>query len=435
LAFETIAAGARGLCFRSRSRLDLQDDVTRLRAASLRLINTELSLVEPWAAGGSFAEEIDMRASATRGRILETERSRLLVITRHEPGQQYVPRPLRATPISFVVHSVPITDQAYHLGSKGLQPLLRSQTSGPRITIREPDAVSLVLFTQDPLVINRSTRVLAESRTQSVTLRQQIASIQLRQTLDIVDKCGRAEPAKPALDEARAMLERAEQLLRTGDSRNALVATQTAEELIRRAQYETWEEAVLAFPSPASSLLCSSFATLPLHAEAANRLATATWPGNVLPAGDCESLDALLRSGWRQHTSDAGAESTLVELSLADPAGGRSALRMVSPPASRGTAASPLAITSAPVMVEAGQSLRIHGWVKVPEAITGSSDGLLIYDSISGEELAERITQTNGWREFTLYRMATHSGELTLTFALTGFGEAWLDELSVAVLK
>lgn len=73
--------------------------------------------------------------------------------------------------------------------------------------------------------------------------------------------------------------------------------------------------------------------------------------------------------------------------------------------------------------------------MKVPERIVGSDDALLIYDSESGEELAERIEQTNGWREFTLYRIATHSGELTLTFALAGFGEAWLDEVTVAVLK
>lgn len=437
LAFETIAAGARGICFRSRSRLDLEDDVAKLRASSLRLINAELLLVEPWSAGGSFAEEIDMRDPDTRGRILETDRSRLLVITRHQLRQQYVPHPQREGPLSFVVHSVPITDQAYHLGSNGLQPLLRSQTSGPRITIPDPESVSLVLFTQDPLAINRSTRVLSESRTLSATQRQLMASIQMRQTLDIVGKLGRAEPAKPKLDEARAILDRAEQLLRSGDARNAIGAARAARDLVRRVQYETWDEAVLAFSSPASSLLCSSFATLPLHAAATNGLAAANWSSNALQAGDCESLEAMLRSGWRQYASAAGTESTLVELSLEDPAGGRSALRMVSRQPTRDALATsaPLAITSAPVPVEAGQSFRIHGWAKVPEALVGSNDGLMIYDSVSGEELAERVTRTGGWREFTLYRIATHSGDLTLTFALTGFGEAWVDEVTVAILK
>ena len=73
----------------------------------------------------------------------------------------------------------------------------------------------------------------------------------------------------------------------------------------------------------------------------------------------------------------------------------------------------------------------IHGWVHVPAAITGSVDGLLILDSMTGEPLAERIGETPGWREITLYRMAPHSGQLVLTFALSGLGEAWLDDVTV----
>ncbi|MCB9939224.1 MAG: hypothetical protein H6823_13355 [Planctomycetaceae bacterium] len=438
LAFETIAAGARGVCFRSRSRLDLDDDVAKLRVASLRLVNAELTLVEPWAAGGSFSEALDMREPNTRARFLETDRSRLLVVTRLATGQQYVPHATSEEPLSFVAHSIPITDQAYHLGVNGLQPLLRSQTTGPRIAIQNPESVSLVLFTQDPLAINRSTRVLSENRKQAATLRLQIATLQMRQTLDIVDTLGRMAPAKPALDESRAMLDRAEQLLRGGDSRNAMGATRTAQRLIRRVQREAWEEAILAFPSPTSSVLCSSFATLPLHAEATNRLATATWENNVLRAGDCEGLEAMLRSGWRQQAPERNAESTFVELSVQDPAGGRSALHMISRRPSKDAVAgddAALSIISAPIEIAAGQSFRVHGWVKVPEPITGSNDALMIYDSFSGKELAERITHTNGWREFTLYRIATYSGELTLTFALTGFGEVWLDEVTVAVLR
>lgn len=332
---------------------------------------------------------------------------------------------------------MPITDQAYYLGPDGLQPLLQSLATGPRLVIHEPESVSLVLFTQDPLAINRSTRVLSENRKQLAELRQQMASIQMRQTLDVVSRTGRVEPAKTLVAQARA-LERAEQLLRAGDYKNSLVATRTTEQLVRRVQREAWEEAVLAFPSPASSILCSSFATLPLHAKATNRLAAATWATTGLPAGDCESLDAMLRSGWRQHAPESSVESTLVELSTAAPAGGRSALRMISRQTFQNSGSandSPLSITSAPVAVVAGQCTRIHGWVKVPQQIVHSEDALMIYDSFSGEELAVRIQHTDGWREFTLYRVATQTRELTLTFALTGIGEAWLDEISVSVLK
>ena len=86
------------------------------------------------------------------------------------------------------------------------------------------------------------------------------------------------------------------------------------------------------------------------------------------------------------------------------------------------------------MQVEAGQIVCIHGWVQVPTAITGSSDGLLVVDSLSGECLADRIGQTKGWRQFALYRVAPQSGPMCVTFALSGMGEAWLDDVEIQVI-
>ena len=43
-----------------------------------------------------------------------------------------------------------------------------------------------------------------------------------------------------------------------------------------------------------------------------------------------------------------------------------------------------------------------------------------------------RLTQ--GWRELTLYRAVPQNGDLTVTFALTGIGEAWIDDLAVSLM-
>ncbi len=53
----------------------------------------------------------------------------------------------------------------------------------------------------------------------------------------------------------------------------------------------------------------------------------------------------------------------------------------------------PLWITSPATLVTAGQIVRIHGWVNVPTAISGSVDGLMVVDSLTGEETALRIDQ------------------------------------------
>ena len=60
--------------------------------------------------------------------------------------------------------------------------------------------------------------------------------------------------------------------------------------------------------------------------------------------------------------------------------------------------------------VEPGQLVVIHGWVNIPAPITGSVDGLLVVDSLGGEDLALRIDKTSGWQEFTLFRVAATPG-------------------------
>ena len=94
----------------------------------------------------------------------------------------------------------------------------------------------------------------------------------------------------------------------------------------------------------------------------------------------------------------------------------------------------PVWVTSPSVAVEAGQIVVLRGWVRVPQPIAGSVDGLLVVDSLGGEPLAERVRLTAGWQDFLIYRVAPQSGPLTITFALTGLGEAWIDDVTIQPL-
>jgi len=55
-------------------------------------------------------------------------------------------------------------------------------------------------------------------------------------------------------------------------------------------------------------------------------------------------------------------------------------------------------------------------------------------DSIGGDALAQRIIPADGWREFVMYRAAPQAGRLKVTFVLSGFGEAWIDDVSVRLV-
>ena len=95
----------------------------------------------------------------------------------------------------------------------------------------------------------------------------------------------------------------------------------------------------------------------------------------------------------------------------------------------------PILFTSPAVQVQAGQIVCIHGWVNVPTAAADSGEALMVIDSLSGECLADRIGQTKGWRQFSLYRAAPRAGPMCVTFALSGIGEAWLDDVEINILQ
>jgi hypothetical protein len=128
-----------------------------------------------------------------------------------------------------------------------------------------------------------------------------------------------------------------------------------------------------------------------------------------------------------------------VSLSLQNPRAGRSALRLQAWTDDARTAPQVIEepivwVKSSPVPVRQGQIVRIHAWVNVPRPMAGTLDGLVVFDSLGGPELGDHVRGTQGWRELSLYRVAGQTGEMTVTFSLTGLGEASIDDLSVSLL-
>jgi hypothetical protein len=215
--------------------------------------------------------------------------------------------------------------------------------------------------------------------------------------------------------------------------------TAKAENLLGRVRRGHWEQTVGAFPSPAASPCVAQFTTLPLHWQVADRISRGQWGPNVQAAGDMESLEQMLKGGWQQQRQPPEGIGTDVSLSLADPHAGRSALRLQAWPADARRAPQvfekPLVwVSSSPVPVRQGQLARVSGWIHVPRQLAGTTEGLLVFDSFGGPDLGDRVRLTQGWREFTLYRAVPQSGDLRITFALTGVGEVSIDDLAVSLL-
>ncbi len=74
LVYTAISSGSRGLLFLSDSSLEAQDGETKQRAITLQLLNLELEVIEPWAAGGAMVAAAECAQPLISGAILRDNR-------------------------------------------------------------------------------------------------------------------------------------------------------------------------------------------------------------------------------------------------------------------------------------------------------------------------------------------------------------------------
>ena len=73
------------------------------------------------------------------------------------------------------------------------------------------------------------------------------------------------------------------------------------------------------------------------------------------------------------------------------------------------------------------------GLARVP-SVSASADGALVFDSIGSEPLSVRLYGGN-WKQYHLYRQVRADGKVAVTFALTGFGEAYFDDVRIEAMN
>jgi hypothetical protein len=439
VALRAAAAGARGILFRSSSRL-VEGDA---RALALKLVNLDLELIAPWVAAGQFVAEIPASDRAARVSVLATDRSQLVLVTRTAAGQQYELEAPTNSETAFVVSGAPRSSRAYSISPAGLQfQESRRVAGGVRVAVSSAGFVKLIVLTENNLVQSHLTRTLAEHAESAAGVMRQLALARLTSVEEIdreLTSLGRVYPESlERLSEARENLRTCERLLDARDFGGAQEHAELTLAALAKIRRGRWRQAAVAFSTPVASPCCTSFDVLPLHYRLAGRLKSARWSDNVLPSGDFEDLGVLQSAGWRHYRGADATLPTAVELaSHAAHSGAAGLLLKASSPDSESAGVvetPPLWITSAPVAVRARQMVRVRGWIKLPAAIQSSEGGVLIFDSAGGLPLALRFQSPGEWREFTLYRAAPTDGLFSVTFALTGVGEAWIDDLSLSLL-
>ncbi len=446
MAYEAIAGGARGLRFVSRSRLDADDPMARLRRWSLRWLNRHLDQLHPWVCGGTVVNRNESRDRSSQMTTLATDRARLVLIQRTTQREQWVAGELPVTNYLFTDHSLTSSEQPYHLTENGLIPLSQGRAMvGNEITIDPCTCLEAVVITQEPQVISRlaESYLVAGSISQSqmhLTIAQQWLAISQLINDQLVRTGQRQATASGLINEANNALRQAQALISNGSAMTASRLLAVADQKLAAARSAILFNARSQFSPLTSNPLLTHVSLVPIHFGTIDRIAAQPWQPNGLSGGDFEDLQHMTENGWENHRSEIDHLRTRVELVPDNVVHGQRALMMqvastAERPGSQLVDRTPLWIKSAKVPVKAGQLVRIHGWINVPRPISGSLDGLMIMDSIGGPALGERILVTDGWQEFTLYRSPAEDSQLQLTLALTGVGQAMVDQINVRVLE
>jgi hypothetical protein len=447
-----VSAGTRGILFSSRRRIDGEDHESRARAAAALAMNLQLKLLEPWGAAGRFAAAAQSSDPEVQAVVLEAARARMVVVWRCVQGSQIVARhyhgdiPRDAQPLTLLVPGVPEAHQAWEVSPGGLRPLRHKRvTGGISLTLDSFRAHSLVLLSGDPAVtshVQERVRGLVPLELASARV---LADGVLADDLSLL---GRLPPAALGNLPVAAMLAEARQDVRfaaaaAADPALAIERLRRAAAIAGQVERLTWERGVLATGSMVASPLSTSDATLAEHWRFIDALAATSPTTELLAGGGMERIEDLAGAGWRHFALEQQSLRTAVEIDRAQPAVGAGSLVMKVESTSAADApvvveTPPVWVTTPAVRAPAGRLLEIQARVWVPRPIKGSVDGLLVFDSLGGPALAERVGMTPAWRRLVLYRIVPADGSeepLTVTFALTGMGEARIDDVSIRVLE
>jgi hypothetical protein len=452
-AFTAVAAGTRGLLFNSSRRIDGDDHESRARAAASQAMNIRLKVLEPWGAAGRFAAAAQASDPEVQAVVLEASRARMVLVWRCVQGAQIVARhyhgdvPQDLAPLSLLVPGVPEAHQAWEVAPGGLRPLKQKRvTGGVSIVLDAFRSSALVLLSGEPAVTAHVQERVRELAPIALASARTQAGIALADGAELLARLPPAAlgnlPAGRMLGEAQRDALDAESLV-AAEPAVAIARLGRAGAIAGQLERLTWERGVLATGSMVASPLCTSDASLAEHWRFIEALGAVVPGPELLAGGGMERTEDLAGSGWRHFAMRQSAIRTAVEISRSQPAAGNGSLRMVAEAVSAEEAPAvvetpPVWITTPPIQAPTGKLLEIQARVWVPRPIQGSVDGLLVFDSLGGPALAERVGMTPGWRRLVLYRIVPVDAPeepLVLTFALTGMGEARIDDVSIRVLE
>lgn len=448
LAYVTLAAGYRGIAFWSDRYLadSLQG---RDRLFGLALLNQELRLIEKVLMEANEGPEwLETSNKDIKAAVFRVPRTVLVLPVWVGPGAQFVPGQSAVSSVDVYVPAAPITASAWEVTPGRMQAVPLERTSrGAVVKLRNFSLATAVVLTSDlsktGTVVQLQTmqqgmarmaaQWLHDQAQQELTKVEQVNSALQGQGVTLPDSAGLLDKARKALVECR-------QFRTNGQHGEGYAQAEVALRALRLLMRAHWDRAVRDLDTPTASPFAVSFYTLPKHWALLDELRGLRPGDSVLPHGDFEVPAGTSQQGWVvQEVATLDPVVASVKRSAEGPHNGKQCVKFeVRPKDPRRVPAALertfVALHSPAVKLPPGTLVRVSAWVRVPNQIAGSPDGVLFYDSVGGEPLAVRLTAPQKWKRFSLYRRVPESGTIHVTLAMSGLGTAYFDDVRIEPL-
>lgn len=443
--FLAIGTGAKGLVYTTAQPLDGIDPGSMGRRIVLQLLQLELEMIDPFLAAGTAGGHGVKSPPGFSATLLRTDRARLVTPL----PEEIVPRSLgsrrhEGESLSWTIPGVPEAYRAYLLFPGGLRPLRHRRTAGGMMV--ELDRYipgGHFLLTNEPSILSAMTERANQAGPTAVSLLRRLLQEELAELKPVALISSRLQSNMSTnradlLGQIQAQVSRSEDYFRLGDYSQAWITATEALLLLRQ---------VMGSASGSSSrfggeAICSHPANwVGGHAQASEATSpqarfAAAQAGTILFAANFDDLGQLFETGWRTYQSPAEPAASQVLVSAQAAYRGQAGLEFVATPLPN---TPPQSLLESPPIWILSPSVELRGpgwvfvslWVNIPRRISGSVDGLVIADSFGGLPMGIRLKETAGWQKVELYRRIPPNKPLEVLIALTGYGQAFVDEMFV----
>ncbi len=427
--------------YRSTRSLASGTELDNERSMSLSFVNRVTSMIEPWIVGAIANSTLPTTGAPYRcGRLTKGDVEILVLSTTATRGSEVLAGDGQSVSIELSPTDAKKTVwRMTHFSAERLT--LEATTHGASVTIVSPDVAEVLVMSSDPSmggILNQSAMRFAK---QAALDRWQLASDSVRQTRDLwktasSSRIGRRAPPFDLIDVAGRTLADAEPLYRAGETDASMRMARRADAWALRSQWQLSETLMPDWPRVTSCppIDCGApevqIAWYPLMQDKG-------WGRNLLSTGSLDSATVLDANRWRFGKRLEGrAKSEVVFSTRGSYAGAGSLIArstsLVDDSLAGGYEGTIIQVRSPSIKIPAGTAVRIDALVRTL-GFGGPHQGLLVYDSVGGQEMGVLVRGRSAWTPVRLYRHTLAETDLSVMFEVIGEGEAMMDEVEVRV--